>query len=389
MDQKTTAKGAKDVEPARLAIVGASVRAAAASAVRAGFQVLAADLFADQDLCELATATTIDDYPAGLAAWLRSLEPGPDAWMYTGALENHPDLVDEMAAIAPLWGNRGDVLRQVRSPWQIAETLRTAKLLFPAMQRTPEGLPCDGSWLAKTGRGASGSGVTSFRGQTGKKVIYQQRIRDIPCSAVYVAAGGRSALLGVVRQLVGESWLHAAEFQFCGAIGPWPLTEDASEAVGRIGEVLAARFGLSGMFGVDFVLDHESRVWAIEVNPRYPASAEIIECAMGIEAIAAHAAACCAEQLPIVPLRSALGYYGKAILFARQTLTIAHNLLGESRVPRADGVWSSVADIPTVNTTCEAGQPIMTLFAGGVAPESVSENLASRVALIERELYSS
>src|SRR5919106_1235059 len=112
-----------------LAIVGASVRAAAASAVRAGFQPLAADLFADADLRRIATATPISPYPEGLLDWLRAVEPS--AWMYTGALENHPELVDQMAWIAPLWGNPGDVLERVRSPWKLADVLRREGLLFP------------------------------------------------------------------------------------------------------------------------------------------------------------------------------------------------------------------------------------------------------------------
>src|SRR5687768_3758422 len=99
--------------PQPLAIVGASARSAAASAVRAGFRPLAADLFADADLRAVATTTRISPYPEGLLDWLRSVEPA--AWMYTGALENHPELIDQMAWVAPLWGNTGDVLARIRS----------------------------------------------------------------------------------------------------------------------------------------------------------------------------------------------------------------------------------------------------------------------------------
>ncbi len=100
-----------------IAIVGASTRSAAASALRAGFQPITADLFADADLRAIATATRISPYPEGLVDWLRAVEP--PAWMYTGALENHPELVDQMAWIAPLWGNPGDVLTRAarRGSW--------------------------------------------------------------------------------------------------------------------------------------------------------------------------------------------------------------------------------------------------------------------------------
>ena len=62
-----------------LAIVGASTRSAAASAVRAGFHPLAADLFADADLQRIATTTRIRPYPEGFLDWMRSVEP--PAWM--------------------------------------------------------------------------------------------------------------------------------------------------------------------------------------------------------------------------------------------------------------------------------------------------------------------
>jgi uncharacterized protein len=92
--------------PSTLAVVGASVRAAAASAVHAGLKAVAADLFADLDLQRVARATRIGRYPKGLLAWLKAMEPKPDAWMYGGALENHPDLVDAMAQLCPLLGRR-------------------------------------------------------------------------------------------------------------------------------------------------------------------------------------------------------------------------------------------------------------------------------------------
>ena len=143
-----------------LAIVGASARAAAHSALRAGFQPVTADLFADADLGAFATATRIAPYPDGLLDWLRAVEP--PAWMYTGALENHPDLVDQMAWIAPLWGSPGDVLTRVRSPVELLHALTSNGLLFPETRTSPDGLPLDGTWLVKTYHGASGSGVRDF-----------------------------------------------------------------------------------------------------------------------------------------------------------------------------------------------------------------------------------
>ncbi|MEX2091815.1 MAG: ATP-grasp domain-containing protein [Pirellulales bacterium] len=371
----------------RIAIVGASVRAAAASAVRAGFEVAAADLFADEDLCRIAAATQIENYPFGLVGWLQALSPPPDAWMYTGALENHPGLVDQMAAIAPLWGNGGDVLRTVRSPWRVADVLRQAGLLFPEMRNSPAGLPRDGTWLAKTGRGASGKGVAVLDDFGDRPECFlQQRLPGIPCSAVYVASGGKSKLLGILRQLIGEPWLHAQEFQYCGAIGPWPVSAPALSDIRRIGGVLANYFGVRGLFGVDFILD-DDRIWTLEVNPRYPASVEIVERAMGINAIAEHAAACCESTLAndFHPISNTV--FGKAILFSLQSITIHEDVRLPSQVARGGGSWPTLADLPRVGTHIEAARPVLTLFVEGATAGEVIANLKVRVANVEQQLY--
>ena len=371
----------------RIAIVGASVRAAAASAVRAGFEVAAADLFADEDLRRIAAASQVNNYPAGLADWLQSLSPQPTAWMYTGALENHPDLVDQMAAIAPLWGNSGEVLRKVRSPWLLADTLRQVGLLFPEMRASPAGLPRDGSWLAKTGRGASGSGIAVYDGdERHLGTFFQRRVSGIPCSAVYVASGGKSKLLGILRQLIGEPWLHAQEFQYCGAIGPWPVSAPARNDILHIGGVFANHFGLRGLFGVDFILD-DDRIWTLEVNPRYPASVEIVERAMGINAIAAHAAACCESTLAndFHPIDNTV--FGKAILFSLQSITIHEDVRLPSQVARGGGSWPTLADLPRVGTHIEAARPVLTLFVEGATAGEVIANLKVRVANVEKQLY--
>ncbi len=76
----------------RLALVGASVRSAAQSALRAGYQPVGADLFADSDLEGKNRFVRITDYPAGLASWLAQTPCA--GWIYTGGLENYPNQHD-------------------------------------------------------------------------------------------------------------------------------------------------------------------------------------------------------------------------------------------------------------------------------------------------------
>ncbi|HEX5471930.1 MAG TPA: ATP-grasp domain-containing protein [Lacipirellulaceae bacterium] len=390
-----------------LAIVGASTRSAAASAVRAGFQPLAADLFADADLRQIATCTRISPYPEGFVDWLRAIEP--PAWMYTGALENHPELVDQMAWIAPLLGNPGDVLARVRSPWELAHALRSAGLLFPETRDTSDGISPDGSWLMKTYRGASGSGVRVWSREQGAgsresggmlPAVFQRRVAGTACSAVYVAADDGATLLGATKQLIGEPRLGARGFQFAGSIGPLPTSEAVRNILTHIGNVLAAKFELIGLFGVDFILDDKQQVWTIEVNPRYTASAEIVERFSGISALAAHVAACRGSNPPQragpssapagggdAPARDGVIIHGKAILFAKRDIevnqTFADYALNEAlRTP-----WPTLADLPSAGTIIETGRPIFTQFEEGSTLEEVEQRLRRRVAELECILY--
>jgi predicted ATP-grasp superfamily ATP-dependent carboligase len=373
-----------------LAIVGASTRSAAASAVRAGFQPLAADLFADADLRQIATATRIAPYPEGFVDWMRTIEP--PAWMYTGALENHPDLVDQLGWVAPLWGNPGDALTRVRSPRALSESLTNAGLLFPEIRDASVGLPRDGSWLFKTYAGASGSGVrvwskddrTESEDAAG---CFQKRIVGVPCAAIFVAADGGAKLLGVTRQLIGEPWLGSHGFQYSGSIGPWPVSEFVRKTLEKLGNALAADFELIGLYGVDFILDGES-VWALEVNPRYTASVEIVERFSGVSAIAEHVTACGAS-LPQTktgnfrPSKSC----GKAILFARRDVIISQRFAETSLAQAMESAWPQLADVSPAGTPIEARRPILTVFADGGDVGEVEQRLQQRVAELEAEIY--
>src|SRR5262249_50267796 len=151
--------------------------------------------------------------------------PGP--WMYAGALENWPRLVGLMARRRPLWGNDEEALRRARSPIHLRRLLAEAGIPSP---RTYEKLHEDlaeGRWLVKPRRGSSGVGIHFWDGKAKpsahRGAYYQEHVEGTACAAVYVAGNGRIQLLGVTRQLIGESWVHAAPFRYCGSIGPLTL----------------------------------------------------------------------------------------------------------------------------------------------------------------------
>lgn len=384
--------------PDQLLLIGASVRAAAQSAVRGGFAPWCVDLFADRDLQAIAPARTVRRYPAGLVAALADAPLAP--LIYTGALENYPRLIDALSKKRTLWGNGGEVLRAVRDPVRVAEELRHNGLLAPDVTSSRSDIPSDGTWLCKPLRSGGGWRISvwdeaannqflRYSGASGGRIrggcYFQRRVEGLSCAALYVAAGGSAYLLGVTRQLTGATWTGAGPFSYAGSIGPLELTSEQQSTFHQIGACLAAEFQLVGLFGVDAIIN-EAGVWPLEVNPRYPASAEVLEPAYVFSAIRLHADACTGGQLPSSVTTVAQCTAGKAILFSSTENRVPAKLLQWSDDQNRGSAWPAVADVPQLNDEIAFGAPVLTVLAQGSDPQHVEMLLRDRIAAAEQLL---
>jgi predicted ATP-grasp superfamily ATP-dependent carboligase len=371
-----------------LLIVGASTRAAAWSALRAGFAPWCADLFGDRDLRQVARTRILspENYPGGLSA---ALEDAPQApLLYTGALENRPGLVRKLADKLVLWGNGPEVLRRVRSPFLLAQSLQRAGLPHPQARETA---PQDsGRWLLKPRSGAAGIGIRPWQGEADlkKNNYFQEWIEGVPCSALYLG-GANPLFLGVTRQLIAEPWLHAGPFRYCGSVGPLMLSETQRAMFERLGQTLVQDFGLRGLFGVDCVL-RDGVPWPVEVNPRYTASVEILELASGLPILALHGMVFDPEiTLPKTNPPFEKPFLAKGILFAKGLFVFPGQGPWEELLARPVDPWRTpaFADLPDPGQAFAAGQPILTLFSRGMSAEECVSNLQSQVREIEKLLY--
>ncbi len=438
--------------PSALLILGASVRAAAHSAIRSGYRPIAVDMFGDTDLAACCVTYRVDDYPHGLETVAGPLPRCPV--MYTGALENQPALVDRIAASRKLYGNPGHVLRRIRDPFMVAQALEEEGLCYPQLaSRLPH--TNNGLWLRKPLESSGGGRISVVQVADGdapadecydggSRFYFQRFINGEPCSAVYIAAGGRSVFLGATRQLVGTAWTGATGFQYSGSLGPLDLPTDIATDFRRIGNCLAERFGLIGIFGVDAILA-ENQVWPVEVNPRYTASVEILERVTDLNTIAIHVQACRNGDMPAPSTRQDNRYSGKAIIYADKNVAITKRFVRFAERLNGRAGQPAVADIPPPQgqTSCsldapspsrvregraegpgrdghgtlseplarlshresenrrepgtnikaapprrvEAGAPILTVFADGDSLLSVRRRLESRVQRVRQMLY--
>ncbi|QDT69935.1 ATP-grasp domain protein [Planctomycetes bacterium MalM25] len=342
----------------RLAIVGASVRAAAQSALRAGFEVVGADLFADADLDGVCPIAKVDDYPDGLVDWLAAQEI--DAWMYTGALENYPELVDRMAAIAPLWGVSGAALRRCRDPLALQEVCREAGVAFPETLPPGDTPASPDGWLAKTYCHSNGAGVCRLEENEHAGAYAQRLVEGESLAAIYALTETRPRLLGLTRQLLGEGWGYR------GSIGPVQPTAKPSEQLTRLGWLLHEALGLRGLVGVDLI-DHAGVLHLIEINPRYTASVEVLERAAGRSALS------CLDEATAGPWSFGQTLHGKRVVYAKEPLTITPELDAWMAEEQATG---RLADRPRLGEVISAGAPVCTWFAKGSDYETASDLLS-------------
>lgn len=362
-----------------LLIVGASGRAAAASALRAVFEPFVIDLFADADTVRLCPTLRCDPvaYPHGFIELAKQAPPGP--WMYTGGLENHPDVIAAISETRLLWGNGPEELATVRDPQRLAALVKLhlgrCPETFPLGAGPPPGV---GPWLRKPL--ASGGGrhirVTTdadFEPGEGAAAGYLQRLIDgVPMSAVFRAGVEETWLFAVTTQLIGTPWLHAPPFGYAGNVE----CRDRSVLRRLLQHFLAFReLGLTQCWGVDFILPPDGVPWTIEVNPRYTAAVEIRELASGSPFLG-----------PPSPPKLSSRVVGKAIYYAAVPITFPASGPWDASLARCTDVWPmpDFADIPHPGSVIEAGQPVFTLFAAAATEEECVNQLKAKAAACDR-----
>jgi uncharacterized protein len=373
-------------------IFGASARAAAFSALRAGLRPWCADLFADTDLRQRAPAMQLPGrYPDGFLDLIGVELPGP--WMYTGGLENRPFLVHSMARLRKLWGNGRNALVDSRSPASLATLLRKGGLSGPAVWVPEHPFPLHGRrWLVKPVAGSGGVGIrflgAHLEAVNSDRSYLQEFLEGESRSAIYVGDGASARLLGVTRQLVGREWLHAPPFSYCGSIGPLPLTANETTGLERLGNVLASGCHLRGLFGVDGIWRGGS-LWPVEVNPRYTASVEVIEYATGLQALTWHGLVFEAGAPPTGSVPGAVDVVGKAVIFARDRIDFPGDGPWSKALaaPRGVDELPALADIPPADTPVAAGHPVLTVFARGATVDACEAALRERARQINTWLF--
>ncbi|MCO8123245.1 ATP-grasp domain-containing protein [Stieleria sp. TO1_6] len=371
-------RNSSDSRPGPLILVGASVRSAAESARRAGFQPIAWDRYGDRDTRAAAEHWLPLDSsptPSSLRESLRKLDQigatntplqiagglhGGYDWLrdcrrkFLGADLECISRTAEIEFLAPLAAHA-----RVAFP----ESVRLSPISGPA-----SGHPMPGRWLVKRSSSSGGLGVrwqavqpSPSHGSLQHASILQRFTSGRAVGVSYLGDGNQAICLGACRLITRR--FGDLPFVYTGAIGPLKLCDAVTQQLRRIGDAFVKHWRFVGPFNADVILQAES-VSLIEINPRWSGSMELIErswsetlgepCSL-FESPAIWQARLhrrCADT-PAPPR------FLKRVLFARRTQWVSP-LECDQRAARSR--WQ-FKDVPNQPTKIVAGQPIATLIA--------------------------
>jgi predicted ATP-grasp superfamily ATP-dependent carboligase len=265
-------------------------------------------------------------------------------------------------------------------PYVVPDVSRTSRQPWDEVRLKP-----NTTWLVKPLASGGGHRVQPWSGAESlpRGCYLQELVNGTPGSVVFVASGGRAVPIGVSRQLIGDPTFGAAGYRYCGSILAGAGDTDDAALVARAGALaraVAEEFGVVGVNGIDFVA-RDGVPYAIEVNPRWCASMELVERAYGLSVFEAHAAACASGVLPefdLLRARRGAAAVGKAVVFARRDVAV-----GDTGKWLAD---ASVRDVPHPGERIQAGRAVCTVFAAGRDAASCHAALARRAERVYAEL---
>lgn len=376
----------------RIGLIGASCRAMAASLVRSGISVTAADMFADYDLQQIGEVRALRSYPWSAPRWL--LESDVNAWCYTGGMENYPRLIQRMASEKRLLGNSPTTLRMVRDPFWLADLAKRNGFAFPETLRVhdpaydPIHPQTSEQWLLKPFKSAGGLNIqwVSTLPALPARFYLQRRLPGIPMSAVVLSTQEECWIVGTSQLYVGTDYGASGPFVFAGATSTYPLTADAIQP---IAQAIHREARMIGLWGFDYLQADVSIL--LEVNPRWTATMHLHERMRNDGLMKHHLQACLQQKVDLMP-QYAVGVSGMRIIYAKQSIRVT-----EAMVERMDDTFAfrnpysllspRIGDVPEPGTFIADGHPVCTLYVDGNTTAQVEESLLASETQLHEIIY--
>ena len=392
-------------EPTKhLVLVGASVRAAAKSAKTAGLSVTGVDLFGDLDTRRYCDRfATFDDLSTltseELDAWLGTVPKGP--FLQVGGLLGGAGAANREPVVQRL-GDRRVSLRatdsqedRLRDPGWLRQMAAECEIHFPEtracyeLDRLSSADATGKKWLLKSGSPSCGGlGIRRIgtldicvdEGASSSDWL-QRWTSGRPFGATFFSDGRSVSLLGICRSATRR--IGALPFVYAGSYGPIVLSDEITKRVSLLGQTIVDQIGLTGIFGVDLLIDRDGAMFLLEVNPRWTGSTELIERDLGdrIGGIRGQSlVGAMVSGVNATEMREAISRSGangsarwKRIVYSRERGALCHDQLSRSLRIRdltdavdkdidSESTTYRIADLPRDGQLIEKDAPIMSVL---------------------------
>ena len=370
---------------ATLILIGASVRALAFSCIRAGYNPWCIDLYADEDLAKNCPTTLITkSFPNEISDLIKTAPVAPI--LYTGGLENHSALLHSLSTERTVLGITGNTLTNLRNTPEFYNLLKSKQINTPRIIISTKDLNKENSYLRKPKNRSGGLGIKPFDPSKQTMIddpdfYYQEFIKGESRSAIFCFTESGFELLGTTIQSSGTQSLHADDFLYSGNIGPVKPCNSELKELQTIGEIISINYRPRGLLGMDYILN-DSKIYPLEINPRYTASMEVLELGLGQNFITKHMQAFGIKPIYENPAPSEIAVIGKAIYYAPHDVLIPKEApwLSIDANPR---LFSPFADIPKTGSAIHKGSPVVTIFAKADSLNDVKAQLKTRTSELD------
>lgn len=266
-------------------IVARSGRALAASAKRAGYKVIVADYFADEDTKSFSESNYQLQYHCDgflLESLLSHIEEVisdyPHAKLIPGSgFEGNPELLESLGDTLPVLANSKETVLCLKEPVSFCEILDKEGIKHP---QTSYSRPSDSKkYLLKKVAGIGGGHVHWFESDVADDepdYYYQEYIKGTVSSVVFLADGEHAYMVGFNQQLQTDKFVEMP-FLYLGAMTNNDVSLEHKFIIQQIINSITAESGLKGLCGLDYIVDESGEIIVLEVNPRPPATFELHE----------------------------------------------------------------------------------------------------------------
>ncbi|MCZ6805233.1 MAG: ATP-grasp domain-containing protein [Proteobacteria bacterium] len=266
-------------------IIARSGRALAASAKRAGYCVHVIDCFADEDTRSLSESVRQLQYHCDGFAEEQLLEYARDiisrhaniTVVVGSGFEANPDLFDKLSELAPVISNRKNTVVSLKEPASFCEILSKAAIRHPGISLLR---PIDSNkWLIKKVAGIGGEHVQRLdqvSSDSESDFYYQEYISGVTSSVVFLANGSHANIVGFNQQLQTDQFSDMP-FLYQGAVSVNVTTDQHKHVIEELINKITDKTRLTGLCGLDYIIDEKDEIVVLEINPRPPSTFELHE----------------------------------------------------------------------------------------------------------------